>query len=123
MTTSAPEKNSLQPMLGELISFISQVAIAIRMNSSYNRVPKNPEIMPDNVMWLSDALHNLGRLGKAITSGNMAFISEAADIQASYWNSYRENIVIAAGDHFNIGNGIALLNSISDAALRLVDAE
>ena len=123
MTTSAPEKNSLQPLLGELISFISQVAIAIRMNSSYNRVPENPEIMPDNVMWLSDALHNLGRLGQTISSGDFATISEAASFQASYWNSYQENIAIAGGDKFDLGNGIALLNRISETALRLVDTE
>lgn len=72
ITTAIVENDvALQPLHGEQIGFISGIAIAIRMSSSYNRNPNKPELMLDNVMWLSDALHNLWGLGDAISSGDL----------------------------------------------------
>ncbi len=99
MTNTGAEHNEgLQPLLGELLSFISRVAVAIRMNSSYNCNPDQPEQLLD--------------------SGE-CFI--AALFQAGYWTDYQDNIVKSSGGHFDIAKGITLLKDIATTALPSVN--
>jgi hypothetical protein len=61
---------SLVYALGELFEYIADVAIALRMNSAYNSsAPSEHQL--DDVMWLSDSLHNLDGLGMALKEGRM----------------------------------------------------
>lgn len=52
--------------LCELFGYISEIALAIRMNSAYSRFSQNNVFKDHDVMWLSDALHNFNMISDAI---------------------------------------------------------
>ncbi len=79
-------KINLTNQLARLIEFTAAVAMAIRVNSTYNGLfdPKNT-LHANDVMWLSDSLHNLDSLGSAILTENPKNIIEACeDLISSY---------------------------------------
>lgn len=77
--------------LGQLLSYISDVAIAIRMNSAYNRArPQDPKVVPYDVFWLSDSLHNLFILGEACRHQDAKQVVWACDHLISLHEGYRQ---------------------------------
>lgn len=73
--------------LGHLLVYISEVATAIRLNSAYsgNCMQMDQRQVSLDVMWLSDSLHNLDRLGHAIESGSPQEISNACEVEIDYY--------------------------------------
>lgn len=73
--------------LGQLLVYISEVATAIRLNSAYNGNYKqmDQDQVSLDVMWLSDSLHNLDRLGHAIESGSPQEILDACKVEIDYY--------------------------------------
>jgi len=70
---------NFSPEMGSLLIWISDVATAIRLNSSYaycdrqrysDEKPEKLTQMAHDVMWLSDPLHTLFQLGDALQSGS-----------------------------------------------------
>lgn len=102
--------------MGKLLSYISEVSMTLRMNSSYCSYSLRNENTPRNVMWLSDMLHNLWGIGEAMQSQDSDLISEAIDKQISYWMQHHSEIEQArldtiAGD-WSVQGGIDILNEI-----------
>lgn len=73
--------------LCQLLVYISEVATAIRLNSAYNGNYKqmDQDQVSLDVMWLSDSLHNLDRLGHAIESGSPQEILDACKVEIDYY--------------------------------------
>lgn len=111
--------NRIEKGLGELLTFISNVALAIRMNSAYNgQSAYNPKT-PKAVMQLSDSIHNLHLLGNALVSGNYNDILHGIGLQISYWEQWKERIGEAAKENvdapiFNIDEGIDILKRLQN---------
>ena len=51
--------------LANVFSLVTELALAIRMNSSYAVKTVGPHTL-DDVMWLSDAMHNMELIGLAL---------------------------------------------------------
>lgn len=71
------EQLNLTKELSQLLIYVGNVAIAIRMNSAYNGDSIHNPNTPYDVMWLSDSLHNFDVLGEAIEQGNPEKIDRA----------------------------------------------
>lgn len=85
---------NLTEELGQLLIYIANVATAIRLHSAYTdgnpygALPKElypAETSPqqqslNDVMWLSDSLHNFDYLGRAIQERNVGMIVAACDM-------------------------------------------
>jgi hypothetical protein len=82
---------SLQAELGRLLSYVSRVALAIRLYSAYNPSKKytlGQEICDIDLMWLSDSLHNFNMLGDAIIMGQRESIDDSCDFLISAYKGY-----------------------------------
>ncbi len=85
-----------QQALGRFLIFTAGIAAAIRMNSEYNDfAERNPKV-PFDVMWLSDALHSLDELGRAVQDGYPTRVVTACDRQISIWEGYKVPVKEAA---------------------------
>lgn len=109
--------NKTEKRLGELLTFISNVAIAIRMNSAYNGESLYNPQTPKAVMQLSDSIHNLHLLGNALVKGDYKALSYGIDLQISYWVQWKERISEAAKENvhspiFDIEEGIDILKRL-----------
>lgn len=80
--------------LGRLLVYIGDVATAIRMNSPYNGayLDRDPREVGLDVMWLSDSLHSLDRLGHAIQSGEPGAVVEACDALLHYYRMFTDGV-------------------------------
>lgn len=78
--------------LGRLLVYIADVATAIRTNSAYNEghCYQNRENLALDVMWLSDSLHCLDRLGRALLGAPESEIIEACDSLIGYYRLFTE---------------------------------
>lgn len=76
--------------LSQLLIHVADVATAIRLNSAYSEEHshRNRENVAHDVMWLSDYLHCLDRLGLAIQSGNAYQIVTACDALQDYYRMF-----------------------------------
>jgi hypothetical protein len=107
----------LNVKLGELLCEISNIAISIRMNSKYNpSAVENPNTT-EAVMWLSDTLHYLDVLGRAITKCAPEQIVMAVDSIIGSWEYNLDNIEKASLENVprqlvKINESIEILNSI-----------
>lgn len=112
----------LQPELGRLLQFISEVAIAIRMNSAYHSASRHNPDTPVDVMWLADALHNFDQLGTAILKCDVAAIVAACDGHIAIYERYKAD---ASGhnskatfkrwaSYVSLDDGIELFRSIKN---------
>lgn len=73
------QKINLTCELARLLNFTAAVATAIRMYSAYN--PSEQHLnAPEDLMWLSDCLHNLDMLGRAVVEEKPANIVFACDV-------------------------------------------
>lgn len=104
--------------LNRLFIFISQIAISIRMNSDYCSVSKESESTGQNVMWLSDILHNLDLVGEAISMDSKG--KKNIDSLKNMWLYNKDNIELAIKNSpyshadWNIDEGIAILDAIAN---------
>lgn len=106
--------------MGKLINYISEVAITLRMNSSYCASSLRNDNTPVNVMWLSDMLHNLTGIGNAIQSEDKEILNIAIDKQVTYWLRHTTEIEQARLNSIIVGTwsvqeGIGILNDIRNA--------
>jgi len=78
--------------LGRLLVYIADVATAIRKNSAYNveYCYENRENLTLDVMWLSDSLHCLDRLGRAIQVADAEEIIAACDSLIEYYRLFTD---------------------------------
>ncbi|MEM8519525.1 hypothetical protein [Janthinobacterium sp. CAN_S7] len=83
-------KVDLSTELARLLNFTATVAIAIRMYSAYNSSGARHEDAPNDLMWLSDSLHNFDMLGNAILAGIPENILFACDSLIKALQSYQE---------------------------------
>lgn len=117
--------------LGRLLVYIADVATAIRMNSPYNGAyqDRDPRDIGLDVMWLSDSLHCLDRLGRAIQSGEPEQIVEACDSLLHYYRMFTDGVPEGArmkGDpkatadrherYFRVGEAMATVMEIRNKA-------
>lgn len=80
--------------LGRLLVYMADVATAIRSNSPYrgDYVSRDPREVGLDVMWLSDSLHCLDRLGSAIQAGEAKEIIDACDSLLHYYGIFVDGV-------------------------------
>lgn len=77
-------------VLGRLLRFTADVATAIRLYSAYNQanIDDIKQFAPEDILWLSDCLHNFGLLGDAVSGGNVEQINFACDMLTNAYRDY-----------------------------------
>ena len=78
----------LNDELGRLFCFVAETAAAIRMNTAYNSASEHDPNARVDAMWLADALHNLGRLGSAVSRGSIDAVQQAVGGQIRVFERY-----------------------------------
>lgn len=80
--------------LARLLVFVADVATAIRLNSPYRSdyLHRGPQEVGLDVMWLSDSLHCLDQLGRAIQADSPRVIIEACDDLLKYYRTFTEGV-------------------------------
>jgi hypothetical protein len=128
------ESESISPInlsneLARLLTFISDVATAIRLYSDYNQGDINYIKLHTgiDVLWLSDCLHGFGNLSNAILNNNVEQIVFACDdLKRSYegylidktdWRPSRASFERHAG-LFSLQEGIDIFESIRQKVLK-----
>lgn len=78
--------------LGRLLVYVADVATAIRLNSPYGSDYKDRDLceVGFDVLHLSDSLHCLDRLGRAIQSGDSRSIVMTCDALLSHYRTFME---------------------------------
>jgi hypothetical protein len=111
---------SANKLYGELLVLISGIAITIRMFSAYNQSAVSTQESQVALMWLSDSIHNLHVLGRALQSGDVNEIKRAAQYQKEYWQGQECDVrrsscfnMPAGNAVFDIADGIDLMERIS----------
>ena len=79
---------NLTPELARLLTFTANVAIAIRMYSAYSGANRDNPHAPNDIMFLSDCLHNFDRLGNSIQQSPESIIS-ACDMLLGIYAGYQ----------------------------------
>lgn len=76
--------------LADLVSFMSRVAIAIRMHTPYGTETRheNADGHCKHVLWLADSIHSFDSFSDAIARRNIAAIIFAADMNIDRYRSY-----------------------------------
>lgn len=76
--------------VGTLLEHVARVAVAIRSYSAYTRGHHGPE--PNkaryDLLWLSDCLHTLDRVGKALAAGSQRELTAACGELLSMYDMY-----------------------------------
>lgn len=77
--------------MARLFIHVSRVATAIRMTSAYgsDSTFKDPKLIPYDVLWLSDSLHNFDGLGRTIGQGDLAGISVQCSFLLGRYGEYQ----------------------------------
>lgn len=83
-------QTNFTPELGHLLCFTAEVATAIRLYSAYNQcdIDDIKQFAPEDVLWLSDCLHNFGVLGEAVSGGDVEQINFACDMLINAYRNY-----------------------------------
>lgn len=83
-------QTNFTPELGRLLGFTAEVATAIRLYSAYNQCDTDniKQFAQEDVLWLSDCLHNFGLLGETVSGGNVVQINFACDMLIKSYRSY-----------------------------------
>lgn len=111
--------SELNNKLGELLVFISEVAISARMNTAYNGNSIKNQETPRAAMWLVDMLHNFHGIGNALSESNThKFLNELGMLKST-WEHNKENIthslsVNEHGHYWSVDKGIELLSEIEN---------
>ncbi len=114
----------------DLLEYISDIALAIRLNSAYNSEYRslslnldNPDAynqvsnILNNVMNYSDLIHDLDSLSFALRSNNVLEILRACNYQIERHNKFKADVLNHSIDHesqkmFCIDRGIEIFESI-----------
>ena len=122
------------PELADLVSFMSRVAIAIRMHTPYNtRRRGSAEDNNKHILWLADSIHSFGNLADAIKVGNIQSIIFEVGSNIDCYRMYMtvggkwvsdpmltfKTVEDFSGEHCDgwiLSEGIALLERISAKA-------
>jgi hypothetical protein len=103
--------------LSQVFMFIKDMAIALRMNSSYSRREK-PHAERD-VMWLSDALHNYHLIAKAlIDDKNKAGLIDDLIMTYADYTANAEAMATFKRWDIDINAAIKILESLKDCVFR-----
>jgi len=112
----------VQKQLGELLIFISRVAVSARMNTAYNITSIDNPDTPRAAMWLVDMLHNFAGFGEAISTGDRALAVRELDIIKSKWLHDKPEIERSCevnqhefGCDWNLDQGVELLDRLKAA--------
>lgn len=119
-------KIDLTDELARLVQFTAGVATAIRMYSAYNSAGRH-EDAPNDLMWLSDCLHNFDMLGRTVRGGDEQAIVFACDMLSNAYEGYQ---TIHPGStrqskpafdrnlsHFSLQEGIEIFRDIRSKVL------
>lgn len=116
----------------DLLKFVGQAGLAIRMNSAYHSAAAKDPKVPFDVMWLADMLHELGSLGEAVAAGNLSRIVLDCDRQIGMWERYRTpNTQYTVSPHetferwehiVSLDSGLAMLRRLRDSAKAAADS-
>jgi hypothetical protein len=118
-----PACERIHKKLGDLLIFISKVAISARMNTAYNSSSaQNPET-PLAAMWLTDMLHNFQGLGEALSDDDMDGAIRELEKLKAIWLADKEDIELSCavnphGQEWSVDEGIALLDDLKFSLLR-----
>lgn len=109
--------NELNKKLGELLIFISDVAVSVRMNTAYNGSSIDNKDTPRAAMWLVDMLHNFKGIGFALSESKPDKAIQELNILKSIWTTDKLNIeqslnVNEHGHNWSVEDGINLLTNI-----------
>jgi hypothetical protein len=119
---------TLNKKLGELLFYISEVAVSARMNTAYNgRSIRNSET-PRAAMWLIDMLHNFHGLGNALAEEKYSEAAMQIDELKSIWSNNKQEIdhSLTVNEHgytWSVEQGIELLCELKTAVLNTVNTE
>jgi hypothetical protein len=108
--------------LGELLFFVSEVAVSARMNTAYNGLSSQNPDTPRAAMWLVDMLHNFHGIGNALSENNIEVAVQEIDRLKSIWTTNQPNIERALlvnehGYRWSVDEGINLLENIKSELL------
>ena len=82
----------MQKQLGELLIFISRVAVSARMNTAYNRSSIDHPDTPRAAMWLIDMLHDFTGIGMALSQGDYHLAVRELELLKGKWLRDRAEI-------------------------------
>ena len=121
------EESLILNEFGNLLSFVSKVAITLRMNSEYCTESQENNMTAYNVMWLSDMLHNLNGIGNSLADNNISTSLSEINSQISYWLRHKENIERALENtpcpqciDWCVDDGVSILTSLKNALEKLL---
>lgn len=84
---------NLTQELAKLMQFTGRVATAIRLHSAYNQGVQRSQDSPNDLMFLSDALHHFERLGLDILRRDPNVIAQTCDELIAIYDGYeREDL-------------------------------
>lgn len=116
--------------LTNLLTFVSNVATAIRMNSPYNGQYDTKKLEHGYaVLWFSDCLHNFEMLSNAIQQEYLKGIVFSCDTLISIYENYTANNLVESKGNpkvvfekynrglFTLNDGIEILNAIKSKVI------
>ncbi|MGR9053824.1 MAG: hypothetical protein ACU84J_14355, partial [Gammaproteobacteria bacterium] len=94
-TNKVAEDTNISFEIGRLLIYIADVATAIRLNSPYrgDYWTRNRNEVGLDVMWLSDSLHCLDRLGKALRTADHNEIASSCEDLIDYYRLFEDDVV------------------------------
>lgn len=102
--------------LAQVLDYVSRVAIAIRMNSRYANAPLTLETS-ENVMWLSDSLHNFDRIGNAILARDYRALTQTCDLLQQMLREFQSESVAKAHErYFKVQDMLDILDALRGKA-------
>lgn len=104
--------------LAEMLIPIADIAISIRLNSSYS-ISTPTQGAAENVMYLSDSLHNLNMLGETIRGKDPKWIIESCEFHLNRFQNYYPTLPGFDEHHAKraVKHLISILNNIKNKAM------
>lgn len=113
----------MQKELGELLVFISQVAVSARMNTAYHSSSIDNPDTPRAAMWLIDMLHNFTGIGFALSQGDNALAVRELELLKGTW--LRDRVEIDRSCEVNqhefdwsVDKGVELLDKLKEVIVK-----
>ena len=126
------QQRNFTPELGRLLRFTAEVATAIRLYSAYNQcdIDNIKQFAQEDILWLSDCLHNFGLLGETVSGGDVVQINFACDMLIKSYRSYSTDnknyrpsrlSFERNANRFSLQEGIAIFEAIRRKAGQLTE--
>lgn len=120
---SEPFEEELRYHTAALLELVAEVCVAIRFNASSGTATR--AIAAENVRQLSDSLHNLDMLGRALRGGDPDHLAWAARLQRAAWErdetSYAQALVSTYGvavPRATFRTAVGVMRAIENTAAR-----